>query len=122
MTKTNWTIEKLQKEAKKYNSKIDFLKGSPNAYASASRRGILDEIFTDIKRKKKDPTEYELSGTELLKQFEKKIASSKKDWNRNVLSVRTNDELHSLIKEYCLLKDISANRFLNNLLQVFFKV
>ena len=79
MTKTNWTIEKLQKEAKKYSSKIDFLKGSPNAYASASRKGILDKIFTDMKSKKKDTTEFELSGTELFNQFEKKIASSKKD-------------------------------------------
>tara|TARA_B100001057_G_scaffold328769_1_gene329154 strand:- start:135 stop:380 length:246 start_codon:yes stop_codon:yes gene_type:complete len=64
----------------------------------------------------------ELSGSEFLKQLEKKREASKKDWNRNVLSVRTNDELHSLIKEYCLLKDISINQFLNNLLQVFFKV
>ena len=62
----------------------------------------------------------ELSGTEFLKQLEKKREASKKDWNRNVFAVRTNDDIASMIKDYCHLNNISKNHFFKNLLKDFF--
>ena len=47
--------------------------------------------------------------------------ASKKDWNRNVFTVRTNDDISSMIKEYCQINNISPNRFLNDLLNSYFK-
>ena len=44
----------------------------------------------------------------------------KKDWNKNVLSVRTNDELAAKIRDYCKENKISLNLFLNTLLTKFF--
>ena len=63
----------------------------------------------------------ELSGAEFLKKLQKKREASKKDWNRNVFTVRTNDDISSMIKEYCQINNISPNRFLNNLLNSYFK-
>ena len=63
----------------------------------------------------------ELSGTEFLKKLQKKRDASKKDWNRNVFTVRTNDDISSMIKEYCQINNISTNRFLNDLLNSYFK-
>ena len=63
----------------------------------------------------------ELSGAEFLKKLQKKREASKKDWNRNVFTVRTNDDISSMIKEYCQINNISTNRFLNDLLNSYFK-
>ena len=63
----------------------------------------------------------ELSGAEFLKKLQKKREASKKDWNRNVFTVRTNDDISSKIKEYCQTNNISPNRFLNDLLNSYFK-
>ena len=62
----------------------------------------------------------ELSGTEFIKFLELKKESKKKNYNRNVFSVRTNDNISSLIREYCQLKNISTNQFFNNLLNSHF--
>ncbi len=62
----------------------------------------------------------ELSGAEFLKQLEKKREARKKDWNRNVFAVRTNDDIASMIKDYCHLNNISKNHFFKNLLKDFF--
>ena len=63
----------------------------------------------------------ELSGAEFLKKLQKKREARKKDWNRNVFTVRTNDNVSSMIKEYCQINNISTNRFLNDLLNSYFK-
>jgi len=58
---------------------------------------------------------------EVLKELLLRKKQRKKDWNRNVLSVRTNDELAAKIKVYCDKNKISLNQFLNTLLTTFFK-
>ena len=57
---------------------------------------------------------------EVLKELLLRKKQRKKDWNRNVLSVRTNDELAAQIKVYCEKNKISLNQFLNTLLTKFF--
>jgi len=57
---------------------------------------------------------------EVLKELLLRKKQQKKDWNRNVLSVRTNDELAAKIKVYCDKNKISLNQFLNILLTKFF--
>ena len=58
---------------------------------------------------------------EVLKELLLRKKQQKKDWNRNVLSVRTNDELAVKIKVYCKKNKVSLNQFLNTLLTTFFK-
>ena len=64
--------------------------------------------------------EAEFSGQQVMKQLEQRRAERKKDWNRNVFGVRTNDDLASLIREHCKSNNLSTNQFLNNLLKDFF--
>ena len=64
--------------------------------------------------------EAEFSGQQVMKQLEQRRAERKKDWNRNVFGVRTNDDLASKLREYCKSNNLSTNKFLNNLLKDFF--
>jgi len=64
--------------------------------------------------------EAELSGKEIMKQLEERRAAQKKDLNRNVFGVRTNDDLAVLLRDYCQSNNVSTNQFLNNLLKQFF--
>lgn len=57
---------------------------------------------------------------EVLKELLLRKQQRKKDWNKNVLSVRTNDELAAKIRDYCKENKISLNLFLNTLLTKFF--
>ena len=41
--------------------------------------------------------EAEFSGQEIMRQLEQRRADQRKNWNRNVFGVRTNDDLASLI-------------------------
>ena len=64
--------------------------------------------------------EAEFSGQQVMKQLEQRRTELKKDWNRNVFGVRTNDDLASSLREYCKSNNLSTNQFLNNLLKDFF--
>ena len=64
--------------------------------------------------------EAEFSGQQVMKQLEQRRAERKKDWNRNVFGVRTNDDLASSLREYCKSNNVSTKQFLNNLLKDFF--
>ena len=64
--------------------------------------------------------EAEFSGQQVMKQLEQRRSERKKDWNRNVFGVRTNDDLASSFREYCKSNNLSTNQFLNNLLKDFF--
>ena len=64
--------------------------------------------------------EAEFSGQQVMKQLEQRRSARKKDWNRNVFGVRTNDDLASSLREYCKSNNLSTNQFLNNLLKDFF--
>ena len=56
----------------------------------------------------------------VLKELLLRKNMQKKDWNRNVLSFRTNDELAAKIRVYCKKNKVSLNQFLNTLLTKFF--
>ena len=45
----------------------------------------------------------------------------KKDWNKNIFSVRTNDTLAVKIKDHCKKNKVSTNQFFKTLLINFFK-
>ena len=66
------------------------------------------------------PDEINNAREEVLKELLLRKKQQKKDWNRNVLSVRTNDELAVKIKVYCKKNRVSLNQFLNTLLTKFF--
>ena len=66
------------------------------------------------------PDEINNAREEVLKELLLRKHMQKKDWNRNVLSVRTNDELAVKIRVYCKKNKVSLNQFLNTLLTKFF--
>jgi predicted GIY-YIG superfamily endonuclease len=50
LPKGHWTLERIRKEAKKYQTRSDFAKGSPLAYGAASRKGVVDEVCLHMRR------------------------------------------------------------------------
>jgi len=58
---------------------------------------------------------------EVIKELLLRKEQRKKDWNKNIFSVRTNNDLTSKIKDYCKEKKITFNSFFNTLLNNFFK-
>ena len=63
--------------------------------------------------------EADFSGQAIMKQLEERRAAQKKNLNRNVLGVRTSDELAARVREHCKSSNLSTNQFLNNLLKEF---
>ena len=57
---------------------------------------------------------------EILKELLLRKQQRKKDWNKNIFSVRTNDTLASQIKDHCKKNKVSFNSFFNTLLTKFF--
>ena len=57
---------------------------------------------------------------EIIKELLFRKQQRKKDWNKNIFSVRTNDNLAVKIKNYCKENKISFNSFFNTLLTKFF--
>jgi hypothetical protein len=47
---TYWTDEMLRDESLKYSSRNGFAKGSPSAYTTARKRGLLDSFFPKGKK------------------------------------------------------------------------
>ena len=57
---------------------------------------------------------------EILKELLLRKQQRKKDWNKNIFSVRTNDTLAVKIKDHCKQNKVSFNLFFNTLLTQFF--
>tara|TARA_R100001443_G_scaffold54987_1_gene66333 strand:- start:1072 stop:1284 length:213 start_codon:yes stop_codon:yes gene_type:complete len=57
---------------------------------------------------------------EVIKELLLRKQQRKKDWNKNIFSVRTNDELTAKIKDHCKQKKLTFNSFFNTLLNNFF--
>ena len=57
---------------------------------------------------------------EVLKELLLRKQQSKKDWNKNIFSVRTNDDLAVKINNHFTKKNTSFNSFFNTLLNKFF--
>ena len=46
--KNYWTLDKVRKEALKYDKRNDFIKGSPTAYNKAIGFGLLDDVCSHM--------------------------------------------------------------------------
>ena len=58
---------------------------------------------------------------EVLAELFLRKQQHRKDYNRNVLSVRTNYELTAKVRDHCTKNNISTNQFFKTLLTNFFK-
>lgn len=47
--RTIWTVDKILSESAKYETRLDFKNGSPLAYSSARKQGLLDEVCSHMK-------------------------------------------------------------------------
>ena len=57
---------------------------------------------------------------EILNELLLRKQQRKKDWNKNIFSVRTYDTLAVKIKDHCKKNKVSFNSFFNTLLAQFF--
>ena len=57
---------------------------------------------------------------ELIKELLQRKEQRKKNWNQNIYSVRTNDDLKAKIDNHCKEKKLTYNAFFNRLLNNFF--
>jgi len=64
--------------------------------------------------------EAEFSGIEIMRQLLERKEERKKDWNRNVFSLRTSDDFSQKIRDYCHMNNVTTNQFFNNLLTSYF--
>lgn len=52
--KKHWTEAKVRKEAKKYKTRFEFMKGCPGGHNHASANGYIYDLFPQIMRRGKD--------------------------------------------------------------------
>jgi hypothetical protein len=57
--RVKWTKELIQKEAEKYGNRGEFQKKSPNAYSSALRKGIMDDVTQHMVTKRNNNWTYD---------------------------------------------------------------
>ena len=64
--------------------------------------------------------EAEFAGRQVLDQLQERKQDLHKDYNRNIFTVRTDDQLAEQIRTYCKANNVPPNQFLKNLLQNYF--
>tara|TARA_R100001443_G_scaffold1595_3_gene5776 strand:+ start:2698 stop:2910 length:213 start_codon:yes stop_codon:yes gene_type:complete len=64
--------------------------------------------------------EAEFAGRQVLDQLQERRQDRHKDYNRNIFTVRTDDDLAAQIRAYCKENNLSPNQFLKKLLQNYF--
>ncbi len=118
-----WTKEKCSEESTKYNTKMDFQKGSNGAYLSAYRHGWLDDICSHmIECKKKngfwnyDSCKDDAVKYNSLVEYQKKSGSSynvalKNGWLDDICSHMKRPISHNFIwsKEKCREESLKYN-------------
>ena len=64
--------------------------------------------------------EEEFAGQQVRNQLQERKLDRHKDYNRNIFTVRTDDELAEKIRTYCKNNDVPPNQFIKNVLQNYF--
>jgi len=64
--------------------------------------------------------EAEFAGQQVRNQLQERKLDRHKDYNRNIFTVRTDDELAEKIRTYCKNNNVPPNQFIKNVLQNYF--
>ena len=64
--------------------------------------------------------EAEFAGQQVRNQLQERKLDRHKDYNRNIFTIRTDDELAEKIRTYCKNNDVPPNQFIKNVLQNYF--
>ena len=64
--------------------------------------------------------EAEFAGQQVRNQLQERKLDRHKDYNRNIFTVRTDDELAEKIRTYCKDNNVPPNQFIKNVLQNYF--
>ena len=123
-----WSLEKLQKEAKKYNHRGDFGKGSPKAYDMAHKRGLLDQICEHMtfKIKKTWDEEYrqylikEIDKCKTYNEFRLKFPDTLKTMRQNKLWLDILIPLEKYKRAFTSVGECTLKNFLERLFKVKF--
>lgn len=61
--------------------------------------------------------EAEFAGKQVLNQLQERKLDRHKDYNRNIFSIRTDDQLAKKIRTYCKDNNVPPNQFIKTVLQ-----
>ena len=64
--------------------------------------------------------EAEFAGKQVLNQLQERKQDRHKDYNRNIFSIRTDDQLADKIRTYCKDNNVPPNQFIKTVLQNYF--
>ena len=64
--------------------------------------------------------EAEFAGRQVLDQLQERKLDRHKDYNRNIFTVRTDDQLAEKIRTYCKDNNVPPNQLINTVLQNYF--
>ena len=64
--------------------------------------------------------EAEFAGKQVLNQLQERKLDRHKDYNRNIFTVRTDDQLAEKIRTYCRINSVPPNQFIKTVLQNYF--
>ena len=64
--------------------------------------------------------EAEFAGKQVLSQLQERKLDRHKDYNRNIFTVRTDDQLAKQIRTYCRINNVPPNQFIKTVLQNYF--
>tara|TARA_B100000401_G_scaffold185475_1_gene124650 strand:- start:1566 stop:1778 length:213 start_codon:yes stop_codon:yes gene_type:complete len=64
--------------------------------------------------------EAEFAGRQVLDQLQERKQDRHKDYNRNIFTVRTDDQLAEKIRTYCKDNDVPPNQLIKTVLQNYF--
>lgn len=97
-----YTNDQIYDEAKKYNTRIEFKKGSPWAYYNALKRGIIDDVTKHMVR---SPKGRRMDDNDELLQQSLEIA---KKYNRSVDFKKDNPVLYNKLIRRGLLSQVTS--------------
>ena len=64
--------------------------------------------------------EAEFAGRQVIDQLQERKQDRHKDYNRNIFTVRTDDQLAKKIRTYCRINNVPPNQFIKTVLQIYF--
>ena len=64
--------------------------------------------------------EAEFAGRQVLDQLQERKQDRHKDYNRNIFSIRTDDQLAEKIRTFCKDNKVPPNQFIKTVLQNYF--
>ena len=92
----------------------------PADIRTAEQGQFLTLLINEIDSTSMTQEEAEFAGKQVLDQLHERKLDRHKDYNRNIFTVRTDDQLAEKIRTYCKDNDVPPNQLIKTVLQNYF--